>query len=78
MYMDAYSTADKHNESPQIARVKEVKEGKIKVEWFAESWREKWRLYKYKVGKKTAVWEEIEQFTEESLLQKTIHRPKKN
>ena len=34
---------DKYNERPQIARVKELKGDKIRVEWFHGSWSGKWR-----------------------------------
>lgn len=49
---------EKYNERPQVARVKQVKGEKVRVEWFDGSWRGKWKVYKYKVGRKTVVWEE--------------------
>ena len=49
---------DKYSERPQIARVREVKEESIRVEWYDGMWTGRWKLYKYRVGKKSVVWEE--------------------
>ena len=67
---------DKYSERPQIARVKEVKGDKIKIDWFDGSWSGKWRLYRYKVGKKTVVWEE--EIEQTCIVQRNITLTKDN
>ena len=49
---------EKYNERPQIGRVKEVKGDSIRVEWYDGTWYGKWKLYKYREGRRTVVWEE--------------------
>ena len=48
----------KYNERPQIGRVKEVKGDKIRVEWYDGTWNGKWKMYKYREGRRMVVWEE--------------------
>ena len=47
-----------YNEQPQLAKVLDVGQNKLKVQWFDGSWSGKWKVYKYKVGRKVMEWVE--------------------
>ena len=47
-----------YNERPQLAKVLDVGQNKLKVQWFDGSWSGKWKVYKYKVGRKVMEWVE--------------------
>ena len=49
---------EKYNERPQIGRVKEVKRGMVRIEWYDGTWNGKWKIYTYWEGRKRVVWEE--------------------
>ena len=50
----------KYHERPQIGRVKSVDEErqKVVIEWYDGGWTTKWKLYKYKSGRKFEIWTE--------------------
>ena len=47
-----------YNERPQVAKVKKVHPESVTVEWYDGSWTSSWKLYRYKLGRKTMTWEE--------------------
>ena len=47
----------KYNERPQIGKIIKISKDAT-IKWFDGTWNSKWRVYTYKVGKKTMVWEE--------------------
>lgn len=47
-----------YNERPQLAKVLSLSPDKLRVQWFDGSWSRKWKVYTYRVGKKTLEWVE--------------------
>ena len=50
-----------YNERPQIGQILKIV---ATIKWFDGTWNSKWKVYTYKVGKKTVVWEEEVQVKE--------------
>ena len=47
-----------YNERPQIGQILQIDRNVATIKWFDGTWNSKWKVYTYKVGKKTVAWEE--------------------
>ena len=47
-----------YNERPQIGKILKVSRKVATIRWFDGTWSGRWKVYTYKVGKKTMTWEE--------------------